>query len=86
MGWCNVSFVTRKGCVANRGNHMSVASHIAELKKKHNKLSEQIEQLARSPGSNNLEIVRMKKVKLAIRDKIARLSSVGSRKPQAVAA
>ena len=35
---------------------MTVASHIAELKKKHEHLSEQVEKAQRAPGSNDLQI------------------------------
>jgi hypothetical protein len=53
---------------------MTVASHITELKKKHEHLAEMVEQAQRSPGSNNLQIADWKKQKLKIKEEIGRLS------------
>ena len=54
---------------------MSLNSHIAELKKKHQILSENVEELQRSAGSDDLEISRLKKEKLALKQEITRLSA-----------
>jgi hypothetical protein len=54
---------------------MSVLSHIEELKKKHQTLSEAVEAAQRSPATNDLEIARMKKQKLYIKEEITRLSA-----------
>ena len=40
---------------------MSVEGHIAELKKKHEHLSELVAQAQRAPGSNDLQIAEWKK-------------------------
>ncbi|MBE0554414.1 MAG: DUF465 domain-containing protein [Rhodobacteraceae bacterium] len=52
---------------------MTVASHIAELKKKHEHLSEMVEQAQRSPASDDLQIAEWKKMKLKIKEEISRL-------------
>ena len=54
---------------------MSLNSHIAELKRKHQSLSDDVEALQRTPGSNDLEITRLKKEKLALKQEITRLSA-----------
>ena len=53
---------------------MTVASHVAELKKKHEHLSEMVEREQRSPGTNDLRIADLKKQKLKIKEEISRLS------------
>ncbi|GAA6164276.1 DUF465 domain-containing protein [Pelagimonas sp. KU-00592-HH] len=53
---------------------MSVSSHLEELKRKHEALSEQVENEQRSPGSSDLDIVEMKKQKLKLKEEIERLS------------
>ncbi|WP_322865267.1 YdcH family protein [Aquicoccus sp. G2-2] len=52
---------------------MSLVSHVEELKKKHLSLSEQVEQMQRAPGSDDVEIAEMKKQKLRLKEEIARL-------------
>lgn len=54
---------------------MSVLSHIEELKKKHQTLSAAVEAAQRSPATDDLEIARMKKQKLHIKEEITRLSA-----------
>ena len=54
---------------------MSMNGHLAELRKKHQSLSEAVEAAQRRPGMDDLEIARMKKQKLQIKEEIARLSS-----------
>ncbi len=53
---------------------MTVASHIAELKKKHEHLSDVVARAQRSPGTDDLHIADLKKQKLKIKEEIARLS------------
>jgi hypothetical protein len=53
---------------------MTIASHLVELRKKHDTLSEQVEQAQRSPGSDALKIAELKKQKLRLKEEIARLS------------
>jgi hypothetical protein len=52
---------------------MNVASHIAELKRKHEHLSVAVEEAQRSPGVDDLQISDMKKQKLKIKEEISRL-------------
>lgn len=54
---------------------MTIASHIAELKRKHDTLSTAVEQAQRAPGTNDLHIAELKKQKLKIKEEISRLQS-----------
>ena len=54
---------------------MSLSSHLQELKKKHQTLSDSVEEMQRSPASNDLEIARLKKEKLMLKEEITRLST-----------
>lgn len=54
---------------------MTLGSHITELKKKHNQLSDQVEKIQNRPSADPLKIVNLKKQKLKIKEEIARLSS-----------
>ena len=54
---------------------MTVASHLVELRRKHDSLSETVEQAQRSPGSDAMKIAEMKKQKLRIKEEITRLST-----------
>lgn len=53
---------------------MSVSSHVNELRRKHQMLSDAVERAQRSPGSNDLEIAQMKRQKLRIKEQIERLA------------
>jgi hypothetical protein len=53
---------------------MTIASHLTELRRKHETLSEMVEQAQRSPGSDALKIAEMKKQKMKIKEEITRLS------------
>ena len=53
---------------------MTVTSRIAELKKKHENLSDMVEKAQRSPGSNDLDIADLKKQKLKLKEEITRLT------------
>ncbi|WP_417807239.1 YdcH family protein [Thioclava sp.] len=52
---------------------MSLGSHITELRKKHESLAAEVERAARSPATDDLEIARMKKQKLRLKEQIHRL-------------
>ncbi len=54
---------------------MSLSSHLQELKKKHQHLSDSVEQLQRSPATDDLEVMRLKKEKLVLKEEISRLSA-----------
>ncbi|TRW99270.1 DUF465 domain-containing protein [Paracoccus sp. M683] len=53
---------------------MTVASHVEELRRKHNALSEAVERAQKSPGSSDLDIAAMKREKLRLKEEITRLS------------
>ena len=54
---------------------MTIASHLVELRKKHDTLSEMVEKAQRSPASDALKIAELKKQKLRIKEEIARLTT-----------
>lgn len=54
---------------------MTIASHLVELRRKHDTLSEMVEQAQRSPGSDALKIAELKKQKLRIKEEINRLAT-----------
>ncbi|MBI1170283.1 DUF465 domain-containing protein [bacterium] len=53
---------------------MSVASHITELKRKHEHLSSAVEAAQRRPAVDDLEIAELKKQKLKLKEEINRLT------------
>lgn len=53
---------------------MSVSSHVNELRRKHQVLSDAVERAQKSPGSSDLEIAQMKRQKLRIKEQIERLA------------
>ncbi|MBL4811624.1 MAG: DUF465 domain-containing protein [Rhodobacteraceae bacterium] len=53
---------------------MSLHSHIVELKRKHDHLSDEVEDAQRSLGANDFEISKLKKQKLLLKEEITRLS------------
>lgn len=53
---------------------MSLASHIEELKKKHQDLSARVDRAQRAPGTDTLDVAEMKKQKLRLKEEIERLS------------
>ncbi len=55
---------------------MSLSSHLEELRKKHETLSERVVMAQQSPGVDDLEITELKKRKLQLKEEIQRLSSV----------
>ncbi|MGY3437824.1 MULTISPECIES: YdcH family protein [unclassified Marinovum] len=54
---------------------MSLSSHLHELKKKHQNLSEKVEEVQRAPGTNDLQIAELKKKKLRLKEEIERVSA-----------
>lgn len=53
---------------------MTIASHLQELRRKHEYLSDRVEKEQRSPSNDHLIIADMKKQKLRLKEEIARLS------------
>lgn len=54
---------------------MNMSSHLQELRKKHESLSEMVEMAQKSPGTDDLHITELKKQKLRLKEEIYRLSS-----------
>ena len=54
---------------------MSLSSRVEELKKKHATLSKSVEDLQRSPATDVLEIAKLKKQKLYLKEEIGRLTA-----------
>lgn len=52
---------------------MSLATHIAELSEKHRNLERRIEEALARPGSDDLEIVKLKREKLKLKETIEKL-------------
>ena len=52
---------------------MSLASHLAELQKRHGEIEQRIAEAQASPSTDDVEIVAMKRRKLALKDQIQRL-------------
>ncbi len=58
---------------------MALAAHLAELSEKHKLLERRIEEEVTRPGSDDLEIHRLKLEKLKLKDEIVRLSDSETR-------
>lgn len=54
---------------------MSVASHLDELRRKHESLSDLVEQEQRSPSVSGHKIAELKRQKLRLKEEITRLGS-----------
>ena len=52
---------------------MALSAHLHELSERHRQLERRIEQEVSRPGSDDLEIRRMKREKLKLKDEMARL-------------
>lgn len=52
---------------------MSLASHLAELQRKHGDIEREIDEAMAHPSTDDLEIVTLKRRKLAIKDEIEKL-------------
>lgn len=53
---------------------MSVASHVEELRKKHQALSDAVEKAQKRPATSDFEIASMKREKLRLKEEISRLT------------
>lgn len=53
---------------------MTMASHLQELRRKHQNLSNMVEDAQRSPSVDDLQIAEMKKQKMKLKEEITRLS------------
>ena len=52
---------------------MTLSSHLQELRKKHQTLSEQVEEAQRRPAFDDYQITDLKKQKLRLKEQIERL-------------
>jgi hypothetical protein len=55
---------------------MSLASHLAELERKHGDIEREIDEAMLHPSVDDLEIVQLKRRKLAIKDEIEKLKGM----------
>ncbi|MEO0729299.1 MAG: DUF465 domain-containing protein [Pseudomonadota bacterium] len=55
---------------------MAVEAHLIGLNTKHRRLEEQIDQVRSHPSADPLELARLKREKLRIKDELNRLQSV----------
>ena len=54
---------------------MTLAGHLAELSEKHRILEQKIQEELARPGSDEFQIIRLKKEKLKIKDEMIKLQS-----------
>ncbi|TKT75423.1 DUF465 domain-containing protein [Aquamicrobium sp. LC103] len=52
---------------------MSLASHLAELQRKHGDIEREIDEVSAHPSADSLEIARLKRRKLALKDEMEKL-------------
>jgi len=57
---------------------MNLGSHLQELRKRHQSLSEKVEQAQRSPATDDLTVRELKKQKLHLKEEIERLTHVNA--------
>lgn len=55
---------------------MNLGSHLQELQKKHQILSDQVEAEQKSPASDDLQVMTLKKEKLKLKEEISRLNHI----------
>ena len=58
---------------------MALSAHLAELTEKHRLLDRRIEEELARPGSDDMEIRRLKQEKLRIKDEMTRLQTTETR-------
>ncbi|MFN4273474.1 MAG: YdcH family protein [Aliihoeflea sp.] len=58
---------------------MSIASHLEELKRKHGDLERELNEVMSHPSVDDIEIARLKRRKLALKDEITRLKDSPTR-------
>lgn len=58
---------------------MSLESHLAELQRKHGDLQREIDDALAHPSTDGLEIVKLKRRKLAIKDEMEKIKSTETR-------
>lgn len=58
---------------------MAVESHLAELEKKHGEIERQLNEAHLHPSVDDIEITRLKRRKLALKDEIEQLKATVTR-------
>ncbi|MBN9038140.1 MAG: DUF465 domain-containing protein [Rhizobiales bacterium] len=58
---------------------MSLASHLAELQRRHGEIERELDEAMAHPSADDLEIAAMKRRKLAIKDEIEKLRTQPTR-------
>ena len=53
---------------------MSVDAHIAQLQQKHKALEAELSNLTKTPSASDMELARVKREKLKLKDEISRLN------------
>ena len=53
---------------------MTISSHLSELQRKHAHLSQRVEEAQRSPSTDGLTVMELKKQKLRLKEEINRLA------------
>jgi hypothetical protein len=53
---------------------MTLSSHLQELRRKHETLSEKVETAQRNPGTDDIHLTELKKQKLRLKEEITRLA------------
>ena len=54
---------------------MSLANHLEELQRKHGDIEREIDEALLHPSVDDLEIVKLKRLKLALKDEIEKLKA-----------
>jgi hypothetical protein len=65
--------LTASSPVNKGGLSMSIASHLAELERRHAALDGEIKKITALPGADSLRVAEMKRRKLILKDEINRL-------------
>ena len=58
---------------------MSLASHLAELQRKHGEIERELDEAKAHPSVDDLELVTLKRRKLAIKDAMSKLKTEPTR-------
>ena len=59
--------------------HMSLASHLEKLQRKHGELEREIDQALTHPSVDDLDIATLKRRKLALKDEMEKLKTLPTR-------
>lgn len=63
------------GVIHIKEDRMSLTSHLQELRRKHEALSQQVQDAVRAPATDTLTIADLKKQKLRLKEEITRLAT-----------